>query len=155
MPSARAHLVANQVELAWLTCYPLPDKVIVDRGNEFLAIFREMVTNDCGIKVIQITSRNPQAITMLERVHLTIGIILCTFKVQNMVLDDENPWDVILALTMFILRATVHTITQYTPVQLLFGRNSIINHHHNIDLETIRKRKQDLINKDNERENRN
>ena len=34
--SARADLVANQVELAWSTHYPLPNKVIVDRGNEFL-----------------------------------------------------------------------------------------------------------------------
>ena len=31
--SAQADLVANQVELAWLTHYPLPTKVIVDRGK--------------------------------------------------------------------------------------------------------------------------
>ena len=37
VPSARADLVANQVELAWLTRYPLPSKVIVDRGKEFFA----------------------------------------------------------------------------------------------------------------------
>ena len=36
VPSARTGLVAHQVELAWLTPYPLPNKVIVDRGNEFL-----------------------------------------------------------------------------------------------------------------------
>ena len=52
---------------------------------------------------------------------------LRTYKVQNMVLDDENPWDGILASTIFAQRATVHTITQYTPVQLIFGRDSIIN----------------------------
>ena len=28
-------LVSNIVELAWLTRYPLPNKVIVDCGNEF------------------------------------------------------------------------------------------------------------------------
>ena len=46
VPSARADLVANQVELVWLTCYPLPNKLIVDRGNKFLAKFREMIIND-------------------------------------------------------------------------------------------------------------
>ena len=127
VPSPRADLVANQVELAWLTRYPLPNKVIVDRGNEFLAEFREMITNDYGITVKPITSRNPQANAILERVHQTIGNILRTFKVQNMVLDDKNPWDGILASTMFALRATVHTTTQYTPAQLIFGRDSIIN----------------------------
>ena len=71
VPSARADLGANQVELAWLICYPLPNKVIVDRGNEFLAEFREMITNDYVIKVKLITTRNPQANTILERVHHT------------------------------------------------------------------------------------
>ena len=41
--SARADLVANQVELAWLTRYPTPHKVIVDRGNEFLVSARYFV----------------------------------------------------------------------------------------------------------------
>ena len=66
-----------------------------------------------------ITSRNPKANAILERVHQTIGNILRTFKVQNMVMDDENPWDGILASTMVALRATVHTTTQYTPAQLI------------------------------------
>ena len=39
-----------------------------------------------------------------------------------MLLNDENPWDGILASTMFALRATIHTMTQYTPAQLVFGR---------------------------------
>ena len=127
VPSARADLVANQVELAWLTRYPIPNKVIMDRGNEFLAEFREMMINDYGITVKPITSKNLQANVILEQVHQTIGNILRTFKVQNMVLDDENPWDGVLASTMFALRAKVHTTTQYAPAQLIFGRDSIIN----------------------------
>ena len=78
-------------------------------------------------------SRNPQANAILERMHQTIGNILRTFKVQNMVLDDENPWDGILASTMFALRAMVHTTTQYTPAQLIFGRDSRINRRHKVD----------------------
>ena len=42
-----------------------------------------------------------------------------------------------------------------TPAQLIFGRDSIINQRHDVGWETIRKRKQDLINKGNERKNRN
>ena len=59
VPSARADLIANQEELSWVTRYSLPNKVIVDRGNEFLAKFREMITNDYGIMVKPFTSRNP------------------------------------------------------------------------------------------------
>ena len=89
IPSAWADVVANQVELAWLVRYPLPNTVIVDRGNEFLAKLREMIIDDCSIMGKPITSRNPPANAMLERVHQTIGNIPCTFKVQNMVLDKK------------------------------------------------------------------
>ena len=126
VPSARADLVANQVELAWLTRYPLPEKVILDRGNKFLAEFKELIEKDYGIQIKPITTRNPQANAVLERVHQTIGNIIRTFRVNEMVLDDENPWDGILAATMFALRATVHTTSQYTPAQLVFGRDSIL-----------------------------
>ena len=70
-----------------------------------------------------------------------------------MTLDDKNPWDGILASTMFALRAKIHTTTQYTPVQLIFGRDSVINQCHDVDWETIRKQKHVLINKGDKREN--
>ena len=90
VPSAQADLFAKQVELSWLTRYPLPNKVIVDRGNEFLAEIGEMIINDYGITVKSTTSRNHQANAMLERVYQTISNIPRIFKVQNMVLDDKN-----------------------------------------------------------------
>ena len=37
VPEARADIVANQVELAWSTRYPLPDNITIDRGKELLA----------------------------------------------------------------------------------------------------------------------
>ena len=80
-----------------------------------------------------IISRNPQAKAILERVHQVISNILRTFKVQNMVLDNKNPWDGVLASTMFALRDTVKTNTQYTSAQLIFGRDSIINQRHEVD----------------------
>ena len=37
LPKVKANLVANQVELAWLTRYPLPNKLTVHRRKELLA----------------------------------------------------------------------------------------------------------------------
>ena len=34
VPEARADPVANQVELSWLTRYPLPNKITIDGGTE-------------------------------------------------------------------------------------------------------------------------
>ena len=49
----------------------------------------------------------------------------------------------------------VHTTTQYTPAQLIFGRDSLINRRQDVDWEIIRKRKQNPINKGNKRVNCN
>ena len=46
VPEARADLVANQVELAWLTRYPLPNTITGNRGKEILAEFKIMMEND-------------------------------------------------------------------------------------------------------------
>ena len=55
---------------------------------------------------------------------------MCTFKIQDMVLDDENPWDRILVPNTFALHVTVHTTTRHAPAQLIFGRDSILNARH-------------------------
>ena len=69
--SARADLVSNIVELAWLTRYPLPSKVIVDCGKKFLSEFKPMIQVDYSITLKPITSKNPQANSILERLHQT------------------------------------------------------------------------------------
>ena len=48
-PEARADLVDNQEELACLTRYPLPDKIMVDKGKELLVEFKTMMANNYGI----------------------------------------------------------------------------------------------------------
>ena len=83
IPSAQADFVANQVELAWLKRYPLPNAVRLDRGNEFLAKFREMIINDYGITVKPITSKNPQANVILEKVHQIIVIFYALSKYKT------------------------------------------------------------------------
>ena len=39
-----------------------------------------------------ISIRNSQANTIVEIVHQTIGNIIHTFKIQEVDLDNENPW---------------------------------------------------------------
>ena len=50
-------------------------------------------------------------------------------------------------------RATYHTTLQASPVQLLFGRDAILNIKHVSDWKHIQQRKQLQINHNNKREN--
>ena len=151
--SKHAYVVANEVELAWLTRYPRPSIITYDRGTEFMAEFSAMVKNDYGITVKAITTRNPQANAILERIHATIGNIIRTHQVLDLELDEEDPWSGILAAAMYATRATIHTTLRATPMQLVFGRDAVLNTKFEADWKYIRDRKQKLIEQNNKREN--
>ena len=145
--------VANIFEQAWLTRYPWPTEITYDQGNEFMGEFAEMIKHDYGIKKKPASVRNPQSNSILERIHATVGNMVRTFQVNELELDEENPWDGILTAVMFATRATFHTTLQATPAQLVFGRDSILNTKFEADWNIIRQRKQSMIAKNNEREN--
>ena len=52
-----------------------------------MAEFIEMITRDYGVKKKTITTRNPQANAVVERVHQTIGNAIRTMDVYNQELD--------------------------------------------------------------------
>ena len=110
----------------------------MDRGKEFLAEFKTMMANDYGIPCNSISVRNPQANASVERVHQTIGNIKRSFKIQQMDLDNENPWEGILSSTMFAIRSIVHTTKQHTPSQLVLGRDAILNINQEANWQLIR-----------------
>ena len=92
----------------------------------------------------------------MERVHQTIGNMIRTFSVQsNTGLDEEDPWSGILAAVAFAVRATVHTTTQASPSQLVFGRDAMLPITHQAKWTYIKERKQKLITTNNIRENKN
>jgi hypothetical protein len=144
--------VADICETTWFTRPPLPQRITLDRGTEFMAEFAKMVKNDCGLKLKPVTTRNPQANVITERAHQTIGNIIRTFNVQSM--DSDNPWTGTLAAAMFAARATRHATLQASLMQLAFGRDAILNTKHASNWEHIRQQKQTRINENNKRENK-
>ena len=68
-------------------------------------------------------------------------------------LDQEQPFKGVISATCFAIRSTVHTTTQHTPMQLVFGRDAILNIAHEANWKLIKDRKQKLIDQNNKREN--
>ena len=116
-----------------------------------MAEFAKMCQNNYGLKRKPITTRNPQSNAIIKKIHQTIRNIIRTFGVSNIV--NNNPWSGILAATMFVVRANYHTKVKASPMQLLFGRDAILNIKHVADWEHIWQRKQLWINHNNKREN--
>ena len=118
-----------------------------------MAEFAEMIQKDYGIKRKPITTRNPQANAILERIHQTIGNMIRALQVQEAEVDEEDPWTGILSAIAFATRATIHTTLQATPAQLVFGRDAVFQVKHLANWTYIKERKQRLINANNRKEN--
>ena len=119
--------IANLLEIVWLSRYPWPIKIIYDQGTEFMAEFAAMITDEYGIKKKPATKRNPRANSILERIHQTLNNVLRTYELHRSDLAQDEAWEGILSSVMFALRATYHTTLQATPMQLVFGRDAILN----------------------------
>ena len=90
---------------------------------------------------------------MIERIHQTIGNMIRTFEAQEALLDEEDPWAGMLTAVMFATRATYHITLKATPMQLVFGRDTVLNTKFEADWKLIKQNKQKLIHLNNQREN--
>ena len=145
--------VANIVEQTWLTRYPWPQEITFDQGTEFMAEFADMVENDYNIKKKPATTRNPQANSIIERVHQTIGNMIRSYELHDSEVTEGEALEGIISAIMFGVRATYHTTLRATPSQLVFGRDAIWNMKFRADWHQIKERKQKLINQNNAKEN--
>jgi hypothetical protein len=149
----QAITVAEAVEVTWLTRYPRPSQITYDRGSEFLGEFANMIVNDYGIIKKPTSTRNPQANSIIERIHKTLGNMIRTFEINEIEIPEDEPWKGILAAIMYALRSTYHTTLKATPMQLVFGRDAMLNIKFEANWQNIKLNKQKIIQRNNEREN--
>jgi transposase InsO family protein len=150
-----ADVIANKLEQTWLSRYPWPSQVTFDKGSEFKAEVHDLITKNYGITARMATTRNPQTNSILERIHQTVGDMIRTFRMYDREdLDEHDPWTGVLTAIMAATRSTYSTTTRATPMQLVFGRDTMMNARFIADWDQIRKRKQFLIEVNNQRENK-
>eukprot|EP00957_Ditylum_brightwellii_P175855 13390981-Ditylum_brightwellii.AAC.1 len=71
--------------------------------------FTKMIASDYGVKEKPITVRNPQANSIIERIHQTMGNMIRSFEVQDTNINEKDPWTGILGTVRCANRVTVHT----------------------------------------------
>ena len=142
------------LETQWLTRYPWPTEIVMDRGKEFAKEVQACIKDEYGIRKKLITTRNPQANSIVERVHQVIHNMIRTFSVTDKNSDAvQHGWGGIMSPVRRGVNATVHSTTRATPItQLVFGRDAILNIGFQADWEFIKTRKQKRILDNNQRE---
>ena len=94
IPTQRAVDVANILEFAWLSRYPWPTEIVMDRGKEFAAEVQNTIKHEYGITRKLITTRNPQANAIVERVHKSLHNMLRTTGIKDSGdLDPDFGWN--------------------------------------------------------------
>ena len=104
-----------------------------------------------GIKAVPTTVKNPRSNSAAERMHLTAGDML-----RTMVFSGEN-WqeevDTALQSVAWALRSTISTMSGYTPGQLVFNKDMIMQNTVIADWEKIKELKRNSAITSNVREN--
>jgi len=149
-----ADITANWLELHWLARYPWPTEITMDKGSEFAREVSKTLNNEHGIKRKIITSRNPQANSMIERCHKTLHNMIRSAQIKDRRdLDYFLGFKGVLAACRKAMNFAVHTAARATPTQLVFGRDTMLNASFQADWQFIKERKQRLIIQNNKCEN--
>jgi transposase InsO family protein len=148
-----SHEAMEAFNNTWLSRYPRPTYVGYDNGSEFKDVFRQLCKN-YGITPKISSDYNPQANSIVERVHLTLGNMLRSFQLEKQELNASDPWTPFLTAAAFAIRSTYHTVLDATPGEIIFGRDMILPIQFKADWAAIIERKRSQVAKDNTRENK-
>ncbi|OWZ20898.1 Pol Polyprotein [Phytophthora megakarya] len=109
-PDKKSLTTTESFEREWLCRYP---RLLKFTGNEFQELLRSY-----GIKVNPITTKNPQANAICERVHLEIPNVIRCHEGAAWKKDTHN--------AAFAGRSSYHSILTASPGQLIFGFDAIL-----------------------------
>ena len=117
--------IQDAFDSVWLCRYLRPKIVHCDNGTEFKVIFKRLC-NNFGLDLKPTTAYNPTANRIVERVHQTLGNMLCMHKLEDKELDPQEPFYMYLGSVAWAIQSTYHTTVDATPGQVVFGWDMIL-----------------------------
>ncbi len=126
----RSQTVARKFTQCWITRYPWPQRCVHDPGTEFTGPEFQMLLQNCHIRDVCTTAKNPQSNAVCERMHQTVGNVLRTLLHGNPPQNIANAVqyvDKALSIAMHAMRAGVHSTFDSSPGNLVFNRDMFLN----------------------------
>jgi hypothetical protein len=141
--------VGTIFENLWLARYPQPLRCVHDNGGKLVGADFQHVLEINGLKDVPTTIKNPQSNVICERMHQTAGNVLRTLELINppqRLQEAQTLVDSALATTMHATHTAVHITLRVSPGAFVFQRDMFLDIPIIANLETIRNRRQVLIN---------
>ena len=128
-----------------------PCNVIFNNGSESKRNFIPLLKY-VYVKPTCTAIKNPQENAILERTQQVVNSILKTKDIANFIFDAIAPWSDIIASIAYLLQCSYHRTLQYTPEQLVFCCDMILDIHFQPNYEEMCLSKQKPINNNNKHE---
>jgi len=104
-----------------------------------LTVFHGLCTK-WFIRHVPITAKNPRANAIVEGMHRVLGDMLRVQLVKYHEKDD--PIKDLTSAAAYVMRATIHGVTKYTPSQLVFAKDMILRTTMGANVELARQRRE-------------
>ena len=118
-----ARLVAKRFYHEWILRYGVPESLLADNGTQFTSMVLRFTCQLLGIRQRFATIYHPECNGQIERWHRFLKQRLAIRQRESglrFLYGDD--WDDFIPAIVFSYNASVHTITRYSPFQLLYGR---------------------------------
>ncbi len=123
-------VVARKYAQCWLSRYLWPQRCVHNPGGQFVGIKFQTLLQDCHIRDVCTSAKNPQSNAICKRMHQTVGNVLRTFlhsePPQN-IADAKEFVDKALSIAMHAMRAGIHLTLGSSPGSLVFNRDMFLN----------------------------
>ena len=111
----KAETVTEAFLINWIQRYPLPDRVVSDRGVQFLSSEFQKLLQSRGIKHKATLAYNPTGNATCERIHREVNSGLRIYQGMKI--------DLALGNIQEDLRSFTHRSLNTTPLNIVFSRN--------------------------------
>ena len=101
--------------------YGIPQSIVTDQGSQFMSDVFKRLCKLLKLNKLNTTAYHPESNGALERTHKTMVEYLRCFCNPR-----GSDWDKWSPFACFVHNTTPHTMTKYTPYEILFGRKANI-----------------------------
>jgi hypothetical protein len=97
--------------------YGIPNEIVTDQGTNFMSDVFKRICKLFKIEKIFTTAYHPESNGPLERTRKTlVNYLRCFCNIKT------SDWDEWIPFACFTYNTTPHSVTKYTPYELLFGK---------------------------------
>ena len=113
----KSMMIVDLVETTCMSRYPWSSEITYDHGSEFLGhkFKNSLIEEEYVILTKPATAGNPQAESIIKRIHQLLANLILTFDLDKNYADEDEPWKLILLAAAFSIRSTFHPPNKNHP----------------------------------------